>query len=66
MHKNKLPGLVVLMILTLITVAFWILFNVYRSFTTNPVVDISEKILLEITPKLDKETIEIMKSRINP
>ena len=66
MHKNKLPGLVVLMILTLITVAFWISFNIYRSFTTNPAIDVSEKILLEITPKFDKETIEIMKSRTNP
>jgi len=66
MHKNKLPGLVILMILTLITVAFWILFNVYRSFTTNPSIDVSEKILLEITPKLDTETIKIMKSKISP
>ena len=54
------------MILTLITVAFWISFNIYRSFTTNPAIDVSEKILLEITPKFDKETIEIMKSRTNP
>ena len=66
MHKNKLPGLVVLMVLTLITVVFCISFNIYKSFTSISPVDVSEKILLEITPKFDKETIEIMKSRINP
>jgi len=66
MHKNKLPGLVVIMILTLITVSFWILLNIYRSFTTNSSEVVSEKILMQIIPKLDKETIEKMKSRINP
>lgn len=66
MHKNKLPGLVVIMILTLITASFWILLNIYRSFTTNSSEVVSEKILMQITPKLDKETIEKMKSRINP
>jgi len=67
MSKNKLPGLVVFMILTLITVVFWVLFNIYRSFTTtNSPVDVDEKILMQITPKLDTETIKIMKTRINP
>lgn len=66
MHKNKLPGLIILMVFTLVTVVFWILFNIYRSFSATLSIDIPEKIILQITPKLDRETIETMKSKINP
>lgn len=66
MKKNKLPSLIVLMILTVLTVAFWILFTVYRSYTLGASVTVSDEITKPLTPKLDTETIELIKNRLYP
>jgi hypothetical protein len=57
MKKLKTPSLVTLAILTTITVIFWVLFNVYRVFTSKPSTSIPSEILEPITPSLDAETI---------
>lgn len=66
MKKNKLPSLIVLMILTVLTVSFWILFTVYRSYTLGASVTVSDEITKPLTPKLDTETIELIKNRLYP
>lgn len=67
MNKNKLPSLVVLLILTLITVVFWIAFSVYRTYTTEEIsINVPREILLPISPNLDKNTIDIMETKIYP
>lgn len=66
MKKNKLPSLIVLMILTVLTVSFWILFTVYRSYTLGSSVTVSDEITKPLTPKLDTETIELIKNRLYP
>lgn len=64
MKKNKLPSLIILMILTVLTIAFWILFTIYRSYTLGAVVTVSDEITKPLTPKLDLETIELMKNKL--
>ncbi len=63
---NKLPNLIVLMILTLITLLIWLTLNIYRNFTkeTPPAVPI--EIVLPVSPYLDTETIDQMEKRIYP
>jgi uncharacterized protein YpmB len=63
MKNNKLPGIVILMILTLITAVFWTAFSVYRSFTKPSTVVVPEEVIKQINPKLDVETIELIKSK---
>ncbi len=60
MKNKKLPSIVVLMILTLITAIFWMMFSVYRSFTKPATVLVPEEVINQITPKLDTETIELI------
>lgn len=64
MKNKKLPSIVALMILTLITAIFWMMFSVYRSFTKPAPVTVPEEVVSQLNPKLDTETIELMSSKI--
>jgi len=57
MKKNKLPGIVTILILTLITAFMWISFNVYRAFTIQPETKVPEEILKPLSPTLDTDTL---------
>ncbi|MBL7036350.1 hypothetical protein ISR94_00690 [Candidatus Microgenomates bacterium] len=61
--KKKLPAVVVILILTLITAVFWIFFGAYRSFTNETEAVVPNELLLPLSPKLDGETIEKIKER---
>lgn len=63
MKKGKLPAIVTTLILTAITSLFWIIFNVYRSFSQKPEIDIPSEILEPLNPNLDSKTIEEIKQR---
>lgn len=63
MKNKKLPSIIVLMILTLITAIFWMMFSVYRSFTKPTSISIPEEVTNQLIPRLDTETIELVKSR---
>ncbi len=65
-NKSKLPNIVVIMILTLITAVFWISFGVYRAFSEDTPVAVPEEVITPLTPKLDSQTLEKMKTRIYP
>lgn len=64
MINKKLPNFIILMILTLITLVFWISFSIYQVFATNPAEVVSNEIILELNAKLDTETINTIKNRI--
>lgn len=64
MKRNKLPNLVVVSILTLITAVMWVAFNIYRSLTTKPSPAIPSAISEPLTPSLDTQTIQGINSRI--
>lgn len=63
MIKKKLPSLVVLTILTLITTLFWIGFNIYQALSKEASPVVPDDVILQIDPKLDTDTITLMKSK---
>jgi hypothetical protein len=64
MKNTKLPAIITLMIMTLITTIFWISFNIYRVFKQEADPVVPEEVILQIDPKLDNTTIELIKNKI--
>lgn len=64
MKKTKLPNLVAILVLTLITVVMWVSFSIYRAFSIKPTPAVSEEVLKPLSPVLDIETINLVESRI--
>lgn len=63
MRKNKLPNIVILLILTAITSIFWISFSVYNVFTKEEEYQIPNKIIAPLPPTLDIKTLEEINKR---
>ncbi|HJX59200.1 hypothetical protein A2V61_03740 [Candidatus Woesebacteria bacterium RBG_19FT_COMBO_47_8] len=63
MKKYKTPNLVTLVVLTTITIVFWVFFSVYRAFTQQPTPAPSPEILEPFSPELDKETLGKIQGR---
>ncbi len=66
MNKKKLPNFIILIVLTLITALFWVSFSIYQVFKTEPTISVPEEVILKINPKLDMETVNLMKEKIYP
>ncbi len=66
MKNKKLPSIVSLMILTAITSVFWIMFSVYRSFTSEPEPVVPDEVINQLSPRLDTQTIDLMQNKIYP
>jgi len=64
MKKTKLPNLVTILILTMITVIAWASFEVYRAFTTKTEVSVPSAVSDPITPTLDQPTIGKIETKI--
>lgn len=64
MQKNKLPNIVSILILTLITVVMWVSFNIYRAVTEKPAPAVPKTISDSISPKLDTDTINKIESSV--
>jgi len=64
MKTNKLPSLISILILTLITSVMWVSFNVYRALTTEAPAEVSPEILKALTPNLDTQTVGQIQSRL--
>jgi hypothetical protein len=64
MKKNKLPSLISILILTLITAVLWVSLSTYRAFTVKPSESVPEEISKPITPSLDQITINKIESEI--
>lgn len=64
MKKNKLPSLVTILILTLITVLMWIGLNIYRALSQKPPPPVPEEVLNPLTPTLDIDSLTKIQSRI--
>lgn len=61
--KNKLPNIVIILILTAITAVFWVFFNIYRSINQKEPVNISEEITRPLNPTLDTKILESIEAR---
>jgi hypothetical protein len=64
MKKDKLPSLVSILILTLITSVVWVALNIYRSFAQKPALVVPENISRPLTPTLDQDTINAIESTL--
>lgn len=64
MKKNKLPNLVSILILTLLTSIVWISLSVYRAFTNKQPESVPQEVSKPLTPSLDSDTIKLIESGV--
>ncbi len=66
MEKNsRMPTVATTAILTVITIFFWIGFEVYRAFTTKPTPTVPVEILTEVDPTLDESVLNKLPERLS-
>jgi hypothetical protein len=63
MKKLKVPNIVTIMILTVITISFWIVFSVVRIFRTEPTPSIPPEILNPLNSNYDKTVVDKIEKR---
>ena len=63
-NPPKTPGPVILGILTVITIIFWIGFEVFRSFTKTPEPEIPAEILAPLSPEIDAGELSKLQNRV--
>ena len=61
--KTKVPNLITILVLTVLTAVVWISLGVYRAITTQPTPRVPEEISQPLSPILDKNVIDDIKSR---
>ena len=64
MKKSKLPSLVSILILTLLTVVMWISLSVYHAFTTKPPESVPDAVSKPLTPTLDQDVVKQIESSV--
>lgn len=62
--KKKTPFIVYLGYMTVITVAIWIVFDVYRALTVKPAPPVSPSILNPLSPNLDLNALDRLQNKI--
>lgn len=65
MKKLKTPTAVTTAVLTLITLFFWIAFEVYRSLTVRPAPPVPAEIIMPLNPTLDAESLNKLQQRMH-
>lgn len=63
MKKNKLPSLITILILTLITAVMWVGLSVYRALSQKPAPAVPEEVSNPLTPTLDSDSLTKIQSR---
>lgn len=64
MNKNKLPSIVSILILTLVTAFAWLSFSIYRAVTIKPDPVVPKEISEPLSPDLDGETINKLQTKL--
>ena len=64
MKKNKLPSVITILILTLITIVVWISLSIYRALSKKPAPSVPEEISKSLTPTLDMDSLGKIQSRL--
>ena len=64
MKKNKLPSLITVLILTLLTAVMWVGLSIYRSLSQKPAPPVPQEISNPLTPTLDSDSLTKIQSRI--
>lgn len=65
MKKLKTPTAVTTAVLTLITIFFWIAFEVYRSLTVKPTPPVPPEIIIALNPTLDSAALNKLQQRMH-
>lgn len=60
--KQKLPRIVIIAILTLITATIWAFFDITRVLVKKPDTKVEESAIVPLDPKLDTETLNTLQS----
>lgn len=63
MKKTKLPNLISVLFLTLITVVMWVSFEIYRAVSKSPESVVAQEVVQALTPTLDLDVIKQIESR---
>jgi len=63
MKNLKVPAFVTVLILTTITLVFWVFFSVYRVFTKASPLNVPANIMEPLNPNLDKNTLDLLQGR---
>jgi len=64
LKKAKTPGLVTTAIITTITIFTWIVFSVYRAFSSVPPVNVPPEIIAPLSPELNREALAKLEGRL--
>ncbi|HTK03292.1 MAG TPA: hypothetical protein VL401_00790 [Alphaproteobacteria bacterium] len=64
MKNTKLPNLISILVLTLLTAVTWISFGIYRAFTTKPAPVVKKEVSEPLNPTLDKDVINSLGNRL--
>lgn len=64
MKNIKAPRLVTIAILSLMTIVFWVGFEVFRTFTRTPDLSIPKEIIDPINPTLDQDALGRLQGRM--
>lgn len=64
MKPAKIPSFVSIVILTTITIIFWVAISVYRALNTKPVPKVAAEILEPVMPSLEKSGLDKVQSRV--
>ncbi len=64
MKIQKIPNVVIILILTLITVIMWISLTIYGALTSKPTAVVPKEVSEPLTPTLDIDTLKQIESRI--
>lgn len=64
MKQAKLPNLVSILILTLLTITMWISLSIYRAITSKPAPAVPQTVSQPLTPSLDVDSINKIESRL--
>ncbi len=63
-EKTNLPVPVTILVLTLITAVFWIVFEVIRTFIKEPAPSVPKEVLLPLNPTLDTDLLTNLQQRL--
>jgi len=64
MKKNKLPSIITILILTLVTVVAWISLNIYWALSKKPAPIVPQEVSEPLTPTLDTDSLDRIQSRL--
>jgi cytoskeletal protein RodZ len=64
MKKNKLPSLITILVLTLLTSIIWVSFSVYRAITAKPPESVPSAVSAPLVPTFDTPEINKIESSL--